>query len=209
MIRTNATQAWLRAPCPPWRWTHPPGGRWRPQTFRVCDSNNLIMWHSAPFSSGRPAVSVVAETSKECRSALPRIQPDCNPILKSTTARRHYWGCGSSSVGGGSGRFFGLWRGPEARPEAELATHSSLAGAARTNQLFAVLGLRYAADRIAVSLLRVHVCKPLPMVVLIVLLAGQRFKKCLPEPLPQFLFSWGLSWPSSWGRRQRPSGVYG
>ena len=42
---------------------------------------------------------------------------------------------------------------------------------------------------IAVSLLRVHVCKPLPMVVLIVLLVDQRFKKCLPEPLPQFLFS--------------------
>ena len=26
------------------------------------------------------------------------------------------------------------------------------------------------------------------MVVLIVLLVDQRFKKCLPEPLPQFLF---------------------
>ena len=57
--------------------------------------------------------------------------------------------------------------------------------------MFAVLGLRNAADRIAalaVSLLQVHVRKPLPKVVLIVLLVDQRFKKCLPEPLPQFLF---------------------
>ena len=112
------------------------------------------------------------------------------------------WGCGSSSVGGGSGRFFvfviglaacAMWyfEGAPKLGKKLSSWRSSLAGAARTNQLFAVLGLMYAADRIAalaVSLLRVHACKPLPKVVLIVLLVDQRFKKCLPEPLPQFLF---------------------